>query len=303
MKSARTAMVTSQNRNPLRLGWRFWLWFLALGLLTSTFIHPSWTLPRPIHRYLFVIDITQSMNTRDLHLPGYPGDRLGYLKAALEHALLAMPCGSEAGLAVFTHKNTQMILTPLEICRHAPAIQDALRSIDWRSAWAADSHIAYGLFDAIRTAKEVEAALVFLSDGEQMPKTLREPGFRDNPGQVSGWIIGTGNRTLSPIPKLDMEGRMTGHWKISDLPRQNLTTRYRSNAATHRSGLLLSHLDEARLRRLAGVTGLGYRRLTTPDDLREILTSPATSQIRPTEIDLGPWLAGIALGIAIIVLI
>ncbi len=303
MKPIRSLYAITSFNKFTSLGWRFWLWLLILGLLGGTFFHPSWTLPRSTYRYLFVFDITQSMNTRDYHVPALPSDRLGYAKTALEQALVTLPCGSEAGLAVFTHKNTHLILNPLEICQHGSAIRDALRAIDWRSAWAADSHIAYGLFDAIRTAKEVDAALVFLSDGEQFPATLREPEFRGKLRQVPGWILGVGGHSSTPIPKLDMEGHLNGYWKITDLPRQTLTSRYRTHSTPRRSGLLLSHLDETSLRRLAAKTGLDYRRLRTSDDLQRTLLQPRTSRVRPREVDLRAWLAGLALGFAVVVLI
>ncbi len=284
-------------------GWRFWLWLTAMALLAATFFHPAWNLPRATYRYLFVLDITQSMNARDYHLADLPNDRLSFAKTVLEQAILAMPCGSEAGLAVFTHKNAHLILTPLEICHHGTAIQDALRAIDWRSAWAADSHIAYGLFDAIRTAKAVDAALVFLSDGEQIPAAAREPVFRGKAGEVAGWILGVGGPAPTPIPRLDMEGHPNGYWKITDLPRQTFTSRYRGDTPSRRSGLLLSHLDEARLKNLAAETGLGYRRLTTAGALLETLSQPRAARVLPRETDLRPWLGGLALGIAVMVLI
>jgi len=296
----------SSDRRPIPAilpGWRFWIWLTAMALLATTFFHPTWNLPRATYRYLFVLDITQSMNARDYHLADLPNDRLGFAKTVLEQAILTMPCGSEAGLAVFTHKNTHLILTPLEICRHGTAIQDTLRAIDWRSAWAADSHIAYGLFDAIRTAKAVDATLVFLSDGEQIPNAAREPVFRGKAGEVAGWILGVGGPTPTPIPRLDMEGHPNGYWKITDLPRQTFTSRYRGDTPSRRSGLLLSHLDEARLKNLAAETGLGYRRLTTAGTLLETLSQPRTARVLPRETDLRPWLGGLALGIAVMVLI
>lgn len=283
--------------------WRFWVWLTALLLAAATFARPSLTLPRAVHRYVFVLDITQSMNARDYHVTDSPSDRLGYTKAVLEQALFQLPCGSEAGLAVFTHKNTHLLLTPLEICQHGAALRDTLRAIDWRSAWAADSYVAYGLFDAIRTAKNLDAAVVFFSDGQQSPETAREPAFNGKPGSVPGWVMGVGGTTPIPIPKLDREGRPVGFWQTTDLTRQVLTQRYRQNPPHHRSGLLLSHLDEARLRQLANETGLGYRRLTTIENLTAALIDPRTAQTRSVATDLRPWLGWLILGLAATVLI
>lgn len=283
--------------------WRFWIWLAALVLTAATFARPSLTLPRAVHRYVFVLDITQSMNARDYHVTDFPSDRLGFTKVVLERALFQLPCGSEAGLAVFTHKNTHLLLTPVEICHHGPALRDALRAIDWRNAWAADSYVAYGLYDAIRTAKELDAAVVFFSDGHQSPETAREPEFNGRPGSVPGWILGVGGTTPVPIPKLDREGRPAGFWQTTDLPRQVLTQRYRQDSTPRRSGLLLSHLDQTRLRQLANETGLGYRRLTTVETLTDTLLDPGTAQPRNVATDLRPWLGWLILGLAAVVLI
>jgi len=286
-----------------RPGWRFWLWLTALVSLGIATLDPHWTLPRPVHRYIAVVDITQSMNTRDYHLPGLPKYRLGFVKAALDQALVALPCGTELGLAVFTHKNSHLLLTPLEICRHGAALRDALRAVDWRSAWAADSYIAYGLFDALRTAATLDSGLIFFTDGDPIPATTRRPPFRGRPGKVKGWIVGVGGLVPAPIPKLDLEDRPTGYWRRTDLPRTVQSPRFVRQIRRERQGLLLSRLHEGELRQLAALTGLHYHRLTTPDALVAALARPETAAVRPTAVPLRPWLLGIALALALATLV
>ncbi|BCX82538.1 mxaL protein [Methylomarinovum caldicuralii] len=286
-----------------RPGWRFWLWLAALGLLATAAFDPRWTLPRPVHRYLAVVDITQSMNTRDYHRPGLPNDRLGFVKASLEQALVELPCGTELGLAIFTHKNAHVLLTPLEICAHGAALRDALRAIDWRSAWAADSYIAYGLFDAVRTARTLKSGLIFFTDGDPVPATTKQPPFRGKPGQVKGWIVGVGGLVPTPIPKLDLEGHLTGYWRRTDLPRSVQSPRFVRQIRREREGLLLSRLHEEELRRLAELTGLRYHRLTTPQALTAALSRPETAELRPTALPLRPWLIGFALTLALATLV
>lgn len=269
---------------------RVWLWITALGLLAVTFSKPIWILPQSVHRYLMVVDITQSMNARDYHLPGLPPDRLSFAKSALEQAILALPCGSEVGLGIFTHKNTQLLLEPIEVCYHAPALRAALRAIDWRSAWAADSYIAYGLFDALRIARDLNADLVFVTDGDQVPANAHPPRFFGRPGQIDGWIIGAGTPRQVPIPKLDLDGRITGYWQTTDLPRLAQSARDQTQVQPQEAGLLLSHLDATHLRQLANATGLAYLHLNTPQQLIDALRQPNLGRIRPVAMDLRPWL-------------
>lgn len=282
---------------------RFWLWLAVLALVASALLRPTLTLPHRVHRYLFVFDITQSMNTRDYQIPGLPPGRLALAKAVAERALAELPCGSEVGLALYTHKNVHVLLTPLEVCRHGPALRDALHAIDWRSAWAGDSYIAYGLFDAIKNAATLNTSLVFLSDGQQIPTTAREPAFQGHPGRVKGWIVGVGDSKPAPIPRVDMDGRFQGYWLISDLPRYRHSPRFLHQTVKRDSGLLLSHLDETRLRHLAAVTGLGYHRLADPERFIQTLQSPATGQRREVTLDLRPWLGTAALALALLGLV
>ncbi|HEB77299.1 MAG TPA: VWA domain-containing protein [Methylothermaceae bacterium] len=286
-----------------RFGWRFWLYLAVIILLAGTLFQPRIVVSRSVHRYVFVLDITQSMNTRDYHLLCWPNDRLGFAKAVLEQAILALPCGSEAGLAIFTHKNAYLLLAPLEVCQHGAALRSALHAIDWRSAWAADSYIAYGLFDALRMAETLDADLVFLTDGQQIPDTVKSPAFQGKPGKVQGFIIGVGGLAPVPIPKLDLEGRPAGFWHRTDLPRQVHSPRFHRQSTHERSGLLLSHLDENRLRHLASLTGLNYHRLRDPEQLSNLLDLPYTAKKRPVTVDLRPWLGAAALMFAFISLV
>ncbi|MFM8330824.1 MAG: VWA domain-containing protein, partial [Candidatus Methylumidiphilus sp.] len=166
-------------------GWRFICLFAAASLLALCLARPTLPIDRPVFRYLFVIDITQSMNARDYHQDGLPADRLGFAKASIRAALEALPCGSEAGLGLFTTRNSQILFEPLEVCGHLPLLADVLEHIDWRMAWAADSHIARGVFTALReaAARGADTRLVFFSDGQQFPPEAAPP-FDGQPGAV-----------------------------------------------------------------------------------------------------------------------
>ncbi|GAB6068853.1 hypothetical protein JCM13664_21740 [Methylothermus subterraneus] len=288
------------SRKAARIG----LWILALGLLSAALFRPTWTLPQRLPRYLIVLDITQSMNARDCHLEGLPPDRLSFAKAALDAAIVALPCGAEVGLGVFTHKRVQLLLEPIETCQHAPALRAALRNIDWRNAWAADSYIAYGLFDALRLAAKLKTDLVFVTDGDQFPKTARDPLFSGRPAQVGGWLVGVGTPRPVPIPKLDLAEQTLGYWQMSDLPRPAESSRYPTQIPAERAELLLSHLDLTRLRRLAAVTDLAYLTLHTPQQLAEALRQPRSDWLRPVAVDARPWLGlGALLAVALAVLV
>lgn len=272
----------------------------------------AWANPRipmeqPVFRYLFVLDITQSMNTRDYHLEGLPADRLGFAKAAMRRAIADLPCGSEAGLGLFTTQNVELLFEPLEVCRHAGVIEDVLEHIDWRTAWAADSYIAQGLNAALRIVKKRGPGLrlVFLSDGQQTPDDPVRPELQVKPGEVQGLIVGTGDLKPVPVPKLDRENRPLGFWEKADILAPVTTTAYldASTDSTHRrkndGSLYLSWLHEAELKEFANTAGLGYLRLDAPETLSRALRDTGLGELRRVPTGIG-WM--LALGAWVLVL-
>lgn len=270
-------------------GWRCWSLLLALMLIALCLLQPTLTLQRPVYRYLVVIDITQSMNVQDYYTDGMPRDRLGFVKQSVRQTLAELPCGSEVGLGLFTTQNTQILFDPLEVCGHFAAIDDALEHVDWRTAWAADSFIAHGLFSALeQTAKsDKQVRLVFFSDGQQIPDGIETPPFPGKPAAVAGLVVGVGSTELSPIPRYDQNNQPIGTWQKGDL---DLAPGTRASGGKA-DGPLLSRLDEHHLSTLAAVTGLGYHRLTTPAALSHALQKPELAVRLKVQTDIRPILA------------
>jgi len=273
----------------LNTGWRFWFLFTACVLLSLSLARPTLSLNRPVYRYLFIIDISQSMNARDYHQDGLPADRLGFAKASIRQALHGLPCGSEVGLGLFTTRNSQVLFEPLEICGHFPLIADVLEHIDWRMAWAADSHIARGVYTGLReaAARGPDTRLVFFSDGQQFPPEAEPPPFDGKPGEPGGLIVGVGGAQPVPIPRLDKDNNPQGFWEYVDLrdwlPPQAMPQ--------DPASLYLSRLDEAALRNLAAITGLNYHRLETPQGLEFALLDKGLAAERVVAVDIRWMLA------------
>ena len=281
--SLRQGITSLQAMLSLSLGWRFGCLFAACALVSLSLARPALPLSRPVYRYLFIIDITQSMNARDYHQDGLPADRLGFVKASIRQALHEMPCGSEVGLGLFTTRNSQVLFDPLEICGHFPLIADVLDHVDWRMAWAADSHISRGVYTGLReaAARGPDTRLVFFSDGQQFPPEA-EPPFDGKPGEPAGLIVGVGGAQPVPIPRLDKDGSPQGLWEYVDL-RDYLPA---SAMPQDHSALYLSRLDEPALRRVAAATGLGYHRLETPQGLGPALLDPRLAAERVVAVDI-----------------
>jgi mxaL protein len=117
-------------------------------LLGISLAQPHATLPRRVFDWYMVLDITQSMNVRDMVSNNSATSRLEFSRHAIRQALRALPCGSRVGLGLFTERDSTNIVRPLEVCAHFGALDETVARMDWRMAWAADSFIAHGLFSA-----------------------------------------------------------------------------------------------------------------------------------------------------------
>ena len=287
-----------------------WPWLVTaivlLGIATS---YSSFHVPRDTYRFLFVLDITQSMNVDDLELDGSAATRLVFAKSVIETALRRLPCGSEAGLAIFTEHRTFVLFTPVEVCEHYRALNDMLKTIDWRMAWAARSEIAKGLYSAIEAARQSDddARLVFLTDGHEAPpvhKDLRPP-YDGQAGSVAGFIAGIGGLAPSRIPHLDENDNIVGYWQRDEVMQVDVYSLGRTGTETgeamvgvnmanvaRRIALGQEHLSSLRetyLQELATQTGLDYLRIDSPARFVEGLRQREYARRTPVLTDLG-WI-------------
>ncbi|HSD59483.1 MAG TPA: vWA domain-containing protein [Burkholderiales bacterium] len=289
-------------------GPRFYLMVAACLALALTALRPSAQLPRETYGLVFILDITQSMNTADVHLGGAPATRLAAAKAAVRDSLARLPCGSEAGLGVFTEYRSFLLLAPVEVCSGYAELLATLERMDWRMGWAGASQVGKGLHFGLQLARalELRPALVFMSDGHEAPPVNPVTRYPvENPApRVPGLIVGVGGDALSPIPKFDMEGNDLGFWDEQEVTQLSVPARggnadaqTQADAAQRvkRGAEHLSSLKEPHLKELAAEAGLRYVRLGSPDTLLPALRRPDLARSRPVATDLRWTLAGAAL--------
>ena len=189
--------------------------------------------------------------------------------------------------------NVFLLFEPLELCKHYTAIEQSLKKIDWRMAWAANSHIARGLYTSIRNLKTLdpEPVLIFMSDGQQTPSVTKEPGYSAKLGKVEGLLVGVGNLQPVPVPKFDKNNIQQGFWQLEDAEVMANQTG---------PGDFLTAVQENQLRRLAGKTGLTYLHLQTPEQFTRALMNKKFGQKQQVETDVGWLFAAIGLGVFIV---
>lgn len=241
---------------------------LSIALLGSTFLRPSLQLEHPTYRYVFVFDISQSMNVKDVaSAPNLT--RLDAAKQRVSESLSQLPCGSQAGLALFTGHRAFLLIAPVEVCANYRELRIMLSNIDWRMTWESRSEVAKGVYKSIKLLTQLEAQtrLIFLSDGHEAPPINPElpPRFPGEPGLIGGLIVGVGGEKAVPIPKLDENDEQTGFWQATDVTHVDAftaSTRAREGKESNITGTEhLSSLRESYLQGVATTTGLDYWRL------------------------------------------
>ena len=263
-----------------------------------------------VFHYLFVFDITQSMNVADYEDDALPRSRLETASRGVIHWLANAPCGSRAAIALFSGHRTFLLLAPAEVCGHYAEFKALLEGIDWRMAWRARSEITKGLDSAmlLTSALGPEIRLVFLSDGHEAPPLNPKfpPRTKAKRGTVDGLIIGVGGSTPRPIPKFDRENRPLGFWHASEVLQVDTYSLGRGSDVVDEAmagvdaGNLeqriaegtehLSALRAEYLANLARRTGLGYSRLTDSEGLSDRLSSAefAEPKRRPVSVSWMP---------------
>lgn len=300
-------------------GRRFRLLFAATLLLSVTLLEPLLPLPGRYYRFVFVLDITQSMNVEDVALDGNPRRRLVLAKEAVWRTIETMPCRSQAGFAVFTAHRSYLLVAPVEVCAHYRELRKILDNIDWQMAWRSRSEISKGLISAMKIGMALDppARIVFLSDGHEAPpvnRALRQVPKRVASGFV-GALIGVGGDIPSPIPRYSPAGRKLGYWRAEDIDQVDLYSAGRpgsGEAMVDADGRPLqvqaasgqehlSSLHEDWLKQLAGDAGYRYTRLETPAQTARFLTGAAFADRKTGRTD-ARWLFGAA-GLVLVVLV
>lgn len=288
---------------------------LAALLLLATFVTPKMTVRRAGFDLLAIVDITGSMNVRDGAASGRPISRLDAAKGAVRDMVAALPCSSRVGLGVFSERRPFLLFEPVDACADFGPLSASIEALDWRMAWDGDSRIAAGLYRAIDLAAELNADLLFLSDGQEAPPLPASggPAFEGRPGAVRGVVVGVGGYALAPIPKFDDKGREIGFVGVDEVPHESRFGRP-PRGAERREGYdarnapfgaaaavgteHLSSVKEEYLRSLAETTGLAYAHLEDGARLLKTYAGVATVRPRQAALDLRPML-GVAAGVCL----
>ena len=195
------------------------IFFLILGL-----INPKVSIERDIHNYIFVVDISQSMLTKDMSIEGQKVSRLDYSKKLLQGIMDQLPCKTNVSIGMFAGVSVAATYTPINICDNYSAINSTIQHLDWRSVWSGNSRIREGLSNLARLIRSFpqSARVVFLTDGEEAPRlhTFNTRDLSQFQGETDWLMVGIGSEEGSAIPKYDSENQLIGFWSIDSFALQ-----------------------------------------------------------------------------------
>ena len=276
---------------------------LAIALLVGAARQPQITMEQDTYRFVYVFDISQSMNVADAVTSDDSVTRLDFAKQAATASLRALPCDSEVGIALFTGHRAYLMLTPVEVCAHLLELSNVIDNVSWQMTWKLRSEIAKGVHKSILLMTQLanETRLVFFTDGHEAPPLHPDlkPTFTGEVGEVSGLLVGVGGEKLVPIPKFDKEGQQQGFWQANEVMHVDAFTASQNaregqdNAATGTEHL--SSLKQSYLQSLASDTGLDYHRLESAEGFATQLRGKRLGIPKHRATDIGWLLALLAL--------
>jgi len=251
---------------------------LALIAVLVATLSPKIELRRDIRNYLFIVDITQSMNVQDMLLNGSKASRIAYARRLLSETVKGLPCGTKISVGLFADSSVDVLYTPIEVCSNFDVIQNTLAHLEWRMAWHGGSRLRLGMQSAsslMLTLKD-PAQLVFLTDGDEAPpiNAISKTDLTTLQNS-SGWLlVGLGANAPSPIPKLDANNQVIGYWsqyatKMDAVSAESRGTRDDSIADSP-SEYYLSALNQPYLMEMAKDLGARYVRA---DDAEHLLAA------------------------------
>ena len=194
------------------------LCWIFLGLAASDI---NLDLPRPLKSFVFVIDVTMSMNVEDRNLDNESLSRLEFTKKVLSDAIPGLTCGTYVGLGVFAGYQTTILYDPIEVCENFSEILKSIENLNTGIIWAGDSEVSKGLFNALNLVQNIKrkSHVVFFTDGHEAPPISAKyrPRFDKKNGVESGIIIGVGGDNLVGIPRISRGGERFGMWGADEV--------------------------------------------------------------------------------------
>lgn len=197
------------------------LLFLSWLFLVLAALNLDANIPKPSHSILIVVDISLSMNTKDINLNIDKKSRINFVRESLEDAVRELPCGTKIGVGIFAGYQSSVLFNPVEICENYSDLVRSFGFLETNMIWAGDSEISKGIYNSIKIINKFDSnvRLVFITDGHEAPpiSPAYRPRFDVPDKQIKGLLVGVGDIKQSKIPKIKADGKQSGFWRKDEV--------------------------------------------------------------------------------------
>ena len=189
---------------------------LALLLCLLAMYNPTLQFKKSITSYMFLVDVSQSMNAEDLVVGDSPITRINYTKMLLKQIIDKSDCGSFFSINIFVADNVANIIEPVEKCNNYDELMDTINKLEWRMAWKGNSRITFGIKSAAKMQDSLNfpSKILFFTDGDEAPKVnaINRVNLDDfNLGEEL-IFVGVGGDTPVPVRRYNSRNMYVGYW-------------------------------------------------------------------------------------------
>ena len=208
MKSKLLSFITSKKELIVFL--------LSIFLCLVAINNPVINIKKTITSYMFVVDVSQSMNAKDLTHNDKIISRINYTKLLLKKIINESDCGSFFSINIFAADNVASIIEPVEKCKNYDELIDTIDKLEWRMAWKGNSRITFGVKSAAKMQDSLNfpSKILFFTDGDEAPKVNAINKVNLDNFNLGNEIIfvGIGGDKKVPVPRYNSRNMLVGFW-------------------------------------------------------------------------------------------
>ena len=189
---------------------------LSIALCLIAIINPILKIQKSVSSYMFVVDVSQSMNAEDLAHNKKNISRIEYTKLILKNIIDASECGSFFSINIFAADNVASIIEPVEKCKNYDELIDTVQKLEWRMAWKGNSRITFGIKSAAKMQDSLNfpSKILFFTDGDEAPKVNAINKVNLDNFSLGNELIfvGIGGSNNVPVPRYNSRNMLVGFW-------------------------------------------------------------------------------------------
>ena len=192
------------------------LLLLSIFLCLIAIYNPILKIKKPITSFMFLVDVSQSMNAEDLLYKDNKISRIEYTKILLKNIINSSDCGSFFSINIFAADNVASIIEPVEKCQSYDELIDTVEKLEWRMAWKGNSRITFGIKSAAKMQDSLNfpSKILFFTDGDEAPKVNAINRVNLDNFNLGNEIIfiGIGGAQDVPVPRYNSRNKLIGFW-------------------------------------------------------------------------------------------